>query len=145
MNKVTLLGRLTDNPIFKIVGEKNYEVATATIAVDRKFSGKNKERETDFIELEMWGKRAKYFEQYLNKGERVLIEGRLRIIKYPKSENPYNKKVRVIVENFEFADGGKKQSVKTEKASNYFIADDIFESVDESGEKDTILSVNENE
>jgi single-strand DNA-binding protein len=50
------------------------------MAVNRKFSGKNGEvKETAWFSVSAWGKLAEACGQYLKRGSKVLVTGRLRI------------------------------------------------------------------
>ena len=80
MNKIILLGRLTKDPEVRYTSTSKV-VAQFTLAVDRPYS-KDKQREADFIPVVIWGKQAEICGNYLSKGQRVLVEGRLQIRKY---------------------------------------------------------------
>lgn len=87
MNKIFLTGRLTKDPEVKYTpGGK--AVATFTIAVDRPFTSaaaKEKgEKEADFIPVVVWGNTAEFCGNYLNKGSKILVEGRLQLRSYEK-------------------------------------------------------------
>lgn len=81
MNKTILTGRLVRDPEVKYVKEK--AVATFTLAVDRPYI-KDKERETDFVPIVVWGKVAEFCGNYLSKGSKIFIDGRLQIRSYEK-------------------------------------------------------------
>lgn len=79
MNKIILLGRLTKDPEVRLTpAEKT--VCTFTLAVDRPFSKEKKE--TDFINIVLWGKTAEVAGNHITKGQRLLVEGRLQIRAY---------------------------------------------------------------
>ncbi len=90
MNRITLVGRLVKKPETKLVGEKNYQIAKGCIAVDRYKKNANGEKETDFINLVLWGNQAKAFEQYLDKGSRISVDGALRVSSYKDTNNITN-------------------------------------------------------
>ena len=74
MNKIILLGRLTkDIELKDTTGGKSY--VSVGLAVDRPFS---KNKEVDFFNLVAWDKTAEMISRYLEKGRRILIEGRLQ-------------------------------------------------------------------
>ena len=76
MNKVILMGRLARDPdMRKTQGGKS--VAQMTIAVDRR-GGTNGQPEADFLSLIAWDKLADITGQYLHKGSKILVEGRLQ-------------------------------------------------------------------
>ena len=85
MNKVILVGRLTRDPEVKYTPSGRM-VATFTLAVDRPFTSaaaKEKgEKEADFIPIVVWGNTAEFCGNYLNKGSKILVEGRLQLRSY---------------------------------------------------------------
>ena len=78
-NKIILVGNLTRDPEFKIVGNQGKEVSTFSLAVNR-----FKEGECDFFNIKVWGKQAENCCNYLNKGSKVLVEGSCNIDNYEK-------------------------------------------------------------
>lgn len=77
LNNITLVGRLTRDPETREVGEST--VANITLAVDRDYTNKDGERDTDFIPVELWNGQARFAADYLEKGRLVGVEGSLRI------------------------------------------------------------------
>ena len=74
-NRINLKGNLTKDPTYKEVNSTM--VLNFRVAVNEKI-GKGQE-ETTFIDVEGWGSHAYYAENVsLRKGDRVIIEGRLK-------------------------------------------------------------------
>jgi single-strand DNA-binding protein len=67
---------LTKDPIVKTVGAGT-QVAEFAIAVNRI----SKDQPSDFFNVKVWGKSADYCGQYLTKGQRVSISGRMEMNK----------------------------------------------------------------
>lgn len=103
MNKVILIGRLTKKPETREIGEKATKVASATIAVQRQ------KDQADFINLLFWDKKAEIVEKYLDKGSKVMIEGKLNIDSYEDKNKQTQYITRVIVDTIEFLDTAKKE------------------------------------
>ena len=82
MNKVVLIGRLCNNPEIRYVGEKNSAITSFLIAVNRNFKNPEGNYDADFIECNLWGRRAEVFCQYMSKGSLVGISGSLRLDKF---------------------------------------------------------------
>lgn len=100
LNKVILTGRLVADAELRYT-PSNKAVATARIACPRDFKNQNGERESDFINLVIWGKFAENFANWLKKGYLVTVEGRLQTRSY---ENQQGQKVYVTevnVSNFD--------------------------------------------
>lgn len=103
MNNINLIGRLTKDPKTETIGNNNTPKASFRLAVDRDYTNKQGERDTDFIPVVAWGKLAQTVQQYLHKGRRVAVSGSLRIESYQKNgENRSWTEVRA--DNVEFLD-----------------------------------------
>lgn len=101
MNKWIGIGRLTQDPDIKHV-ESNGEqltIATYTLAVNRK----GKKDETDYIRCKAFGKTAEFVEQYLSKGIKMMVCGRIQTGKYEKDGRTIYT-TDVIVEEHEFCE-----------------------------------------
>ncbi|WP_347104241.1 single-stranded DNA-binding protein [Streptococcus anginosus] len=82
-NKVILIGRLVNTPeLNKTANDKS--VARATLAVNRRYKGQNGERETDFVNVVVWGKLAETLASYASKGSLISLDGELRTRRYEK-------------------------------------------------------------
>lgn len=83
-NKVILIGRLTSTPeVNKTSNDKS--VARATLAVNRRYKGQNGERDTDFVNLVIWGKLAETMASYATKGSLISVDGEIRTRRYEKN------------------------------------------------------------
>lgn len=83
MNKVMMVGRLTDDPILTYTGG-NTAVARATIAVNRNFKNNNGEREADFFNIVVWRKYGENFANWAKKGDLISIVARAQNYNYEK-------------------------------------------------------------
>lgn len=113
MNKVILIGRLTDNPDVRYSNKENEALAIARyrLAVDRIGEG------ADFISCVAFGKQGEFAEKYLKKGTKVAIEGRIQTGSYEKD----GKKVYttdVVVERQEFCE---RKSSEPSKSDDEFL------------------------
>lgn len=82
LNKVILIGRLTNDVEVQAINEKTSK-AKFTLAVDRNYKTKNSDKpETDFINIVAWNGSAKFASQYFHKGKQVYIVGSLETYKY---------------------------------------------------------------
>ena len=132
MNNVTLVGRLTKDPELRFVGEKNSPVTNFILAVDRDYKSSKGERETDFINIEVWGKQAEILCEYMTKGRMIGIEGKIKVDKY-KNENGENRYItRVRATSFKFLDYKNKSldalAVK-EVEDDYYDSNSLFKEV----------------
>jgi len=79
LNKVFLIGRLTRDPELKSLPSGN-EVCSFGLATDRFFTDKTgqKQQQTEFHNIVLFGKLAEIASRYLTKGSLALIEGRIQ-------------------------------------------------------------------
>nr|WP_081413208.1 single-stranded DNA-binding protein [Aneurinibacillus terranovensis] len=72
INRAILLGRLTKEPELRYTSS-GIAVATFTLAVDRRTSNQQGERETDFIPIVAWRQLAELCAQYVRPSGTVSI------------------------------------------------------------------------
>lgn len=101
MNKIVLLGRLVKEPDVKVT-TSGKTVCAFTLAVDRPFAGKDGKREADFINIQTWNKTAETVGNYVSKGQRLLVEGRLQIRSYDGKDGKKHYMTEVIADHVEF-------------------------------------------
>ena len=77
-HKITLVGRLGGDPEMRYT-PSGQAVTNISVATNRRYttSDGNKVDETTWFRISAWGKTAEITNEYLKKGSRVLIEGRL--------------------------------------------------------------------
>ena len=97
MNKVLLIGRLTKDPDYRQT-ESGSSVARYTLAVDRR------DKEADFINCVAFGKGADFAYNYLHKGTKVALEGRIQTGSYTNKEGRKVYTTDIIVERHEFCE-----------------------------------------
>lgn len=76
-NKVILGGRLTSDPELKTT-PNGVTVTTFSLAVNRKYSGKDSEQQTDFINVTAWRGTAEFITKFFRKGSSLCIVGSLQ-------------------------------------------------------------------
>ena len=101
MNKVILLGRLTKSVEVRYTQNQKV-VAQFDIAVNRDFKNANGEYEADFFHVVMWGKLAELAGNSLDKGHRVLVEGRLQNRSYEAKDGTKRYITELIADKMEF-------------------------------------------
>ncbi|GAB4172495.1 MAG: single-stranded DNA-binding protein [Calditrichia bacterium] len=105
VNKVILIGRLGRDPEVNMTAS-NQKVARVSIATNEVFgSGDNRQEVTDWHNLVFWGKRAEFVENYLKKGMRIFVEGKLRTRQWQDKEGNKRYTTEVIVDNTQILDG----------------------------------------
>ena len=112
MNKVILMGRLTKDPDVRNTPDGK-SVARYTLAVDRKFS--KEDQKADFIQCVCWEKKAQFADQYLRKGTKVVVSGRIQTGKYTNKDGKTVYTTDVVVEDQEFAESKQKGAEEVKK------------------------------
>jgi len=84
LNKVLLIGNLVDDPELRST-PSGTNVARMRLACNERYKSKvtgELKEDTLFVTLDVWGKQANTAQQYLHKGSRIFVEGKLRIRSY---------------------------------------------------------------
>jgi len=104
LNKVILVGRLTQDPQKKVLNSGK-EIVSFSLATDRYYIDKNKQKrqETEFHNIVLFGRLAKIAFDYLKKGSLVLVEGRLRSRFWKDEKGNQNQRVEIIAEKLQLA------------------------------------------
>ena len=105
MNHIILIGRLTRDPELRYIAGNGTPVASFTVAVDREYS---KEKITDFIDVQVWGKSAENCANYIGKGSLVGVQGSLQIDTYKTQTGETRKAARVNANRVQFLDNKNK-------------------------------------
>lgn len=113
MNKVVLIGRITKDIELKKSQENKY-YTRFNLAVPRPMT----KDETDFINCVAFEKTAELMEKYLHKGDRIAIEGKIRVGKYSTKEGEKRTQTDIFVENIQFL-GEKKKKTSTDEEDDY--------------------------
>lgn len=106
MNVVTLMGRLTRDPIQRMANTANgqWETANFTLAVDRRKKNEGEGQTADFISCVAFGKRAEFVNKWLHQGVKVALDGRIQTGSYTAKDGQTVYTTDVVVNNIEFAE-----------------------------------------
>lgn len=86
INEVLILGRLGQDPELKYT-TSGAPVATISIATNESWKDKESEEwqeKTEWHQVILWGRLAEIADEYMGKGDKALIRGRLQTRKYDK-------------------------------------------------------------
>jgi single-strand DNA-binding protein len=97
MNNVTLIGNLATDIDVREVGEDK-KVANFVLAIDRP----GPDSGADFVRVAVWNRQAETCAQYLAKGKRVAVDGRLRSRSWEDSEGTRRSAVEVVASRVQF-------------------------------------------
>ncbi len=102
LNSITLLGNLTRDPELRYTPQGT-AVGTFGLAVNRRYrQGEEQREETCFVDIVTFGRQAETASEYLNKGNLVLIEGRLQWRSWETPEGQKRSKHEVVANNVQF-------------------------------------------
>ena len=105
-NKVILVGNLTWDVELKYA-PSGIAIAEFGLATNRKYKDNTTneiKEETMFINITVFGRSAEVANQYLRKGRRVLIEGRLVLDQWIDSSGQKRSKHSIVAESVKFLD-----------------------------------------
>jgi len=88
VNKVILIGNLGADPEIRYT-QGGTAVATLSVATNRKFKDRdgNVQDETEWHRVIVWAQQAEFCSNYLSKGNKVYVEGRLQTRKWKDQNN----------------------------------------------------------
>lgn len=105
LNKVMLIGNVGTDPEMRYTANGN-AVTTFRIACNRNFSGPDGERreETEWFSIVTWNKLAETCSQFLQKGRRAYVEGRLQTRSWDGPDGNKRYRTEVIANTVLFLD-----------------------------------------
>ena len=114
INQVILLGRLTRDPEQRTT-PSGRTVVSFSIAVDRA----GQDDQADFFDVTAWEKLGELVMQYLSKGRRVLVQGRLRQDSWDDKETGKRRsRIEVTATDVTFLDAPSGDSANTTTSRN---------------------------
>ena len=111
MNKVIISGYVVRDAELNYIGEGVPKMSFC-LGVNRSYQKDKDNKKSDFINFELFGKRAENLCQYVTKGKQILVEGELNIDNYEK-DGEKRSFTKVKVDRLEFLGGAT-----TEKKTN---------------------------
>ena len=128
MNRVILSGNLTRDPEVRY-SQSGMAFTRMGLAVQRRSKSKDKDKETtvDFFNIVAFDKTAEFCGNYLRKGSRVFVEGRLQTSSYENKDGVKVNSVEIMIDNIEFgdskrqSDGGGDDSVRRSSSNSSYV------------------------
>jgi single-strand DNA-binding protein len=108
VNVVTLIGNLATEVELREVGPEK-KVANFVLAVDRG----NRDGGADFVSVSAWDRQAELCAEYLGKGRRIAVDGRLKSRSW-EEDGKRRSAVEVVARRVEFLGGGPRRDEEEE-------------------------------
>jgi single-strand DNA-binding protein len=123
VNKVILIGNLGRDPEVRST-QSGQPVASFTLATSRRWrdKGGQKQEQTEWHNIVVWGKQAEIAGQYLTKGKQVYIEGRLQTRSWDDRQTGEKKyKTEIVCDTFQMLGqrGGDFESHGQDRGQGY--------------------------
>ena len=115
-NKAIIIGRLTRDPETRVM-PSGQNVVSLSIATNRSWKDQsgNKQVAVEYHNVSAFGKLADICSQYLNKGQLILIEGRIQTRSWEDQGGNKKYKTEIIAENMQM---GPRSEGKTNESTN---------------------------
>ena len=111
MNKIHLIGNLTRDPELSQT-PNGVSVCKFSIAVQRKYTNAEGEREADFFNVIAWRGLGETANKYLQKGNKVSVSGSIQMRQYETREGEKKTAVEVVADDVEFLTPKTQQSAE---------------------------------
>jgi len=114
LNRATIIGNLTRDPELKQVAS-GQSVCTFGVATNRAWTNNTgeKQEQVEFHNIVAWGKLAEICGQYLNKGRKVYVDGRLQTRDWEGQDGVKRYRTEIVIENMIILDKAGGQSTGT--------------------------------
>lgn len=117
LNRAILMGRITKSPELKNT-QSGVPVIQISIAVDRDYTPKGQEKQTDFINVVAWRGTAEFIAKHFEKGQLIALTGSIQTRSYTDSQGNKRSVTEVIADQVYFCGGKtttKKKSLRLTK------------------------------
>jgi single-strand DNA-binding protein len=114
VNAVNLTGRLTTDP--ELHDRAGTQVGRLRLAIQRPRKDAE-DRGADYVDITVFGNQAEICNQYLAKGRRIAVEGRLQHYEWQAEDGGRRQKLEVIARSIEFLDAPRQQEPEPEAAT----------------------------
>ena len=115
MNVAMIIGRLVADPELRYIPSTGKAVATFSMAVDRGFTGKDGQKQTDFFNIVVWGKTAENCSNFIGKGRLVAIRGSIQNRSYDAKDGSKRYVTEIMADEVQFLE--RAQSAAPEAAA----------------------------
>ena len=115
-NKVIIIGNVTAAPELKTT-PNGVSVTSFTVAVNRRFSGDDGEKKTDYISIVAWRNTAEFVVKYFKKGSPILVCGQLQTRSWTDGNGAKRYVTEVVADEISFVGSIKENGAETKSVS----------------------------
>ena len=116
MNKVILMGRLTRDVEMRQT-PNGVSLARFSIAVNRRFAGKDAQQQADFINCVAWRQTGEFIARYFQKGSMIAVVGSIQSRSWDGNDGKKQYATEVVVDEAYFT--GSRAESGTQGGGNY--------------------------
>ena len=126
LNKVMVIGNLGADPEMRYTADGN-ALTSFRVASSRSFNGPDGERreETEWFSVVTWRKLAEQCSQFLQKGRRVYVEGRLQTRSWDGPDGQRRYRTEVVAERVLFLDRAPGAPLPEDHEGTEIVPEDI--------------------
>ncbi len=128
VNKVILVGNLGANPEMRFT-QGGQAVANLRLATTERWTDRNgqKQEQTEWHRIVVWGKQAEICGQYLTKGRQIYVEGRIRTRQWQDQQGQKRFTTEIVAQNVQMlgprSEGAPREDVGAAAAPDEATAD----------------------
>ena len=125
LNSITVIGRLTADPVLKYLNTGN---AVVEFSIANNYFIPNNDKAVNFFDVVAYGKMAETVSKWLTKGKQIAISGSLRQDRWTDKEGASKSRIRITMQNMQILSprdgapsggGDNNYSANSGGASNY--------------------------
>lgn len=121
-NKVILGGRMTADPELKTT-PSGIAVTTFTVAVNRRFGGKNEgEAQADFFNVTAWRQTAEFICKYFRKASSICVMGSLQTRSWVDKDGQKRYVTEIVADEAYFVDAKSEMPIAVQPAASAVMA-----------------------
>lgn len=117
LNKVMIIGNLGQDPEMRYT-PSGRPLTKFRVATNRSWTAENgeKQTETEWFNVVAWGKLAEICNQYLSKGQKVYVEGRLHTRHWTDDDGNYRSATEIVAQEMIMLEGRSQEEGETSSA-----------------------------
>ncbi len=126
LNKVMIIGNVGREPEMRFTANGT-AVTSFSVAVNRVSLGQENDRieETEWFRVVAWNKLAETCNQYIAKGSRIYVEGRLQTRSWEGNDGQKRYTTEVVANNVIFLDRRGQSETSQEEVTEDLVPDDL--------------------